>query len=88
LSSEGSPTIIPKEVIRSTEEEKVAQITDIHSLQARNADACKAALRALQLSAIRNENLFDGLMEAGKVCSLGQMTRALYEVGGQYRRNM
>jgi methylmalonyl-CoA mutase len=88
LSSEGSPTIIPKEVIRSTEEEKVAQIKDIQSLQARNAAASKEALRKLQLAAIKNENLFEALMEAGKVCSLGQMTHALYEVGGQYRRNM
>jgi methylmalonyl-CoA mutase len=88
LSSEGSPTIIPKEVIRSTAEEKEAQIKDIQSLQVRNAEACKAALRALQLAAIKNENLFDALMQAGKVCSLGQMTHALYEVGGQYRRNM
>lgn len=88
LSSDGSPTIIPSEVIRSTEEEKVAQITDIQALQKRNEAAAKAALRKLQLAAINNENLFDALMEAGKVCSLGQMTNALYEVGGQYRRNM
>ncbi len=88
LSSEGSPTIIPKEVIRSTEEEKVAQIKDIQSLQTRNAAASKEALRKLQLAAIKNANLFEALMEAGKVCSLGQMTHALYEVGGQYRRNM
>jgi isobutyryl-CoA mutase len=88
LSHEGSPTIIPKEVIRSTVEEKEAQITDIKALQARNADIAKAALRKLQLAAIRNENIFEALMEAAKVCSLGQMTHALYEVGGQYRRNM
>ena len=88
LSSEGSPTIIPAEVIRSTVEEKELQIKDIQDLQARNADASKAALRNLQLAAIRNENLFAALMEAAKTCSLGQMTHALYEVGGQYRRNM
>ncbi|MFM2376714.1 MAG: hypothetical protein RLZZ165_1811 [Bacteroidota bacterium] len=88
LSSEGSPTIIPKEVIRSTVEEREAQIKDVQSLHARNAEASKAALRALQLAAIQNRNLFEALMEASKVCSLGQMTHALYEVGGQYRRNM
>ena len=88
LSSDGSPTIIPSEVIRSTEEEKKAQITDIKGLQKGNEEAAKAALRKLQLAAINNENLFNALMEAGKVCSLGQMTNSLYEVGGQYRRNM
>jgi methylmalonyl-CoA mutase len=88
LSSEGSPTIIPGEVIRSTVEEKELQIRDIKSLQERQSEKAKAALRQLQLSAIRNENIFEALMEAAKVCSLGQMTHALYEVGGQYRRNM
>ena len=88
LSSEGSPTIIPEEVIRSTKEEKELQITNIKALQERNADSGKKALRDLQLAAIRNENLFEALMAAAKVCSLGQMTNALYEVGGQYRRNM
>ncbi len=88
LSSEGSPTIIPKEVIRSTQEEKELQITNIKALQERNRESGKQALRELQLAAIQNDNLFEALMKASKVCSLGQMTRALYEVGGQYRRNM
>ena len=88
LSNDGSPTIIPEEVIRSTKEEKESQIAGIEALHELNAPEAKEALRNLQLSAIRNENLFEALMEAGKVCSLGQMTNALYEVGGQYRRNM
>lgn len=88
LSSEGSPTIIPKEVIRSTTKEKEAQISNVLALQARNDEDGQAALRRLQMAAIHNENLFEALMEAAKVCSLGQMTRSLYEVGGQYRRNM
>lgn len=88
LSSEGSPTIVPKEVIRSTEEEKQLQISNVHAQQKRNAAEIQEALRQLQLSAIRNENLFDALMEATKFCSLGQMTNSLFEVGGQYRRNM
>lgn len=88
LSSDGSPTIIPEEVIRSTQLEKESQIASIKALQERNKAEGKEALRALQLAAIRNENLFEALMEAAKVCSLGQMTHALYEVGGQYRRNM
>ncbi len=88
LSSEGSPTIIPSEIIRSTKEEKELQIANIKSLKERNHESGKHALRQLQLAAIQNKNLFGALMEASKVCSLGQMTRALYEVGGQYRRNM
>ncbi|MDX2063391.1 MAG: methylmalonyl-CoA mutase family protein, partial [Bacteroidia bacterium] len=88
LSSEGSPTIIPQEVIRSTTEEKERQIGNIHALHAREATAAEAALKALQQTAVRNGNVFEQLMEAAKVCSLGQMSQALYEVGGQYRRNM
>ena len=88
LSSKGSPTILPKEVIRSTEEEKMAQIHTVEQLQERHADTGEKLLREVQLSAIHNENIFAQLMEAGKYCSLGQITTALFEVGGQYRRNM
>lgn len=88
LSSEGSPTIIPSEVIRATTEEKEAQIKAKENLQAAKAEAGAEALRQLQLAAIQNKNLFAGLMLAVKYCSLGQITNALYEVGGQYRRNM
>ena len=88
LSKEGSPTIVPGEVIRATTEEKEDQIKTLQSLHQAAPEKTAAALQALQKSAIQNENLFEGLMEAVKVCSLGQITRALYEVGGQYRRNM
>ena len=88
LSKEGSPTILPKEVIRATEEEKEAQIQTLRNLHKANELQSKDALRRLQMAAVRNENLFAELMEAAKVCSLGQITHALYEVGGQYRRNM
>ncbi|MBL7796553.1 MAG: methylmalonyl-CoA mutase family protein [Saprospiraceae bacterium] len=88
LSKEGSPTILPKEVIRATEEEKEAQIRTLQNLHAANQDKSKAALRRLQQAAVHNENIFAELMEAVKVCSLGQVTNALFEVGGQYRRNM
>ncbi|MCE7925501.1 MAG: methylmalonyl-CoA mutase [Haliscomenobacteraceae bacterium CHB4] len=88
LSKEGSPTILPKEVIRAEEEEKEAQIQTLRNLHKANELQSKDALRRLQMAAVRNENLFAGLMEAVKVCSLGQITHALYEVGGQYRRNM
>ena len=88
LSSKGSPTVIPEEVIRSTTDEKEQQIGNVRSVQQRSGDATAEALDALRSTAIRNGNIFDALMEAAKVCSLGQMTHALYEVGGQYRRTM
>lgn len=88
LSDAGSPTIVPGEVIRATEEEKKAQIQTAKQLQERNRKEAEEHLRRIQLLAIRNENIFDGLMEACKYCSLGQITDALFEVGGQYRRNM
>jgi methylmalonyl-CoA mutase len=88
LSSKGSPTVTPKEVIRATTEEKEYQINMINALHARNADRSAQLLRDLQLAAIRNENMFDVMMEVSKYCSLGQITKALFEVGGQYRRNM
>lgn len=88
LSREGSPTIIPGEVIRATEEEKERQIQTLQNLHARNPEAGETALSRLQKQAINNQNLFSELMETVKTCSLGQITNALYEVGGQYRRNM
>jgi methylmalonyl-CoA mutase len=86
LSSEGSPTVIPKEVIRATEEEKQYQIKILESLH--SAHDTDTLLRELQEKAISNQNIFEALMEVCKVCSLGQITSALFEVGGQYRRNM
>jgi methylmalonyl-CoA mutase len=88
LSSKGSPTILPKEVIRATEEEKQQQIHTLKNLHAHHADKAKSMLHDLQLTAIHNQNMFDKLMEVSKYCSLGQITNALFEVGGQYRRNM
>lgn len=88
LSSKGSPTIIPAEVIRATEEEKQYQIRMLANLHQSNQDKVKEQLNQLQEAAIQNKNLFKHLMEATKVCSLGQITSALFEVGGQYRRNM
>ena len=88
LSKNGSPTIIPAEVIRSTTEEKEFQITSVQNFQKRNADKSEAVLKSLRAAAINNQNIFNELMEACKVCSLGQISRALYQVGGQYRRNM
>jgi methylmalonyl-CoA mutase len=88
LSKGGSLTIIPSEVIRATPEEKEAQIQTLQQLQAAQVARAPQALRQLQQVAIRNENIFAELMEAAKVCSLGQITHALYQVGGQYRRSM
>lgn len=88
LSSKGSPTVRPKEVIRATEEEKDYQIEMLKNLYASNKDRGPAALTTLQQAAIHNKNGFEALMEAVKYCSLGQITEALFEVGGQYRRNM
>ena len=86
LSSKGSPTILPIEVIRATEEEKQFQIKTLENLQKSNKT--EALLKDLQHKAIHNQNIFESLMEATKYCSLGQITNALFEVGGQYRRNM
>jgi len=86
LSSKGSPTIQPKEVIRATEEEKQFQIKTLHNLH--EANKSEDLLKELQNVAIHNQNIFEALMEVCKVCSLGQITNALFEVGGQYRRNM
>ena len=88
LSSKGSPTVLPAEVIRATEEEKQAQIATLRNLQNSRKDVAQAAIKKVQQAAIHNENMFEQLMEATKVCSLGQITSALFEVGGQYRRNM
>ncbi|MBU6342728.1 MAG: methylmalonyl-CoA mutase family protein [Bacteroidetes bacterium] len=88
LSSEGSPTILPAEVIRATEQEKEQQIATLRNLHKANAGRAPQLLKQLQDVAVQNGNIFESLLEAVKCCSLGEITRALYAVGGQYRRNM
>ncbi len=88
LSSKGSPTVLPQEVIRSTTEEKEFQISSVHHLWERSGEKGKEMLHRLQQVAVHNGNIFEELMETVKYCSLGQITRALFEVGGQYRRSM
>jgi methylmalonyl-CoA mutase len=88
LNKKGSPTILPGEVIRSTTEEKEQQIKNLQLFHQRNESRSMQALNRLQQTAVRNGNLFAELMETVKYCSLGQITHALYDVGGQYRRSM
>jgi isobutyryl-CoA mutase len=88
LSSKGSPTIIPQEVIRATTEEKEYQIKMLRHLHQMHTIKSQSLLERVQQAAVQNKNIFEELMEACKVCSLGQITKALFEVGGQYRRNM
>ena len=88
LSSKGSPTVLPKEVIRATEEEKQYQINMLVDLHAASADQTAGQIKQIQMAAIQNKNIFEELMEVSKTASLGQITNCLFEVGGQYRRNM
>jgi methylmalonyl-CoA mutase len=88
LSKEGSPFEVPNQLIRSTNEDKDRQIANLRAFQDRNSDSAEKVLAELQRVAVHGENIFEHLMETAKFASLGQMSRALYEVGGQYRRNM
>ncbi len=88
LSKEGSPFEIPNELIRSTDDDKDRQISSLRGFKRRNAEGAEQTLTALQQAAVHGENVFVQLMETAKHASLGEMSRALYEVGGQYRRNM
>ncbi|HVW97987.1 MAG TPA: methylmalonyl-CoA mutase family protein [Mucilaginibacter sp.] len=88
LNKKGSPTLVPSEVIRATEEEKQAQISALQEFQQRNERQSAELLKDLQQMAVSGGNVFESLMEVCKYCSLGQISHALYEVGGQYRRNM
>jgi isobutyryl-CoA mutase len=88
LSSKGSPTIMPLEVIRATEEEKEMQIINLINFHKKNSIDKNKSITELQKTAINNDNVFEQLMESVKTCSLGQITNALFEVGGKYRRSM
>jgi methylmalonyl-CoA mutase len=88
LSSKGSPTVVPGEIIRATEDEKQYQITMLENLHKTNAEKSLVMIENLKRAATKNSNIFESLMEAAKYCSIGQITDALFEVGGQYRRNM
>jgi methylmalonyl-CoA mutase len=88
LSSKGSPTLVPGEVIRAEVDEKERQIATVERLAVVGGDAAQVALDAIRAAALGNQPMFDAIMEAAKICSLGAMTEAMFEVGGQYRRNM
>jgi isobutyryl-CoA mutase len=88
LSSKGSPTLVPGEVIRAEVDEKERQIATVERLAAVGGDTAQVALNAIRAAALGNQPMFDAIMEAAKICSLGAMTEAMFEVGGQYRRNM
>jgi methylmalonyl-CoA mutase len=88
LSSKGSPTVLPMEVIRATEAEKQTQIATLENLKEIHKQNSEKELQELQKAAVENDNIFEKLMEITKVSSLGQITNALFKVGGQYRRNM
>ncbi|MEN8125084.1 MAG: methylmalonyl-CoA mutase family protein [Bacteroidota bacterium] len=88
LSSKGSPTVLPQEVIRATEEEKKHQIEVVENLIKSNKEKAQIQINILKQKAINNENVFDQLIEVAKICTIGQLTSSLFEVGGQYRRNM
>ncbi|MEC7646509.1 MAG: methylmalonyl-CoA mutase family protein [Bacteroidota bacterium] len=88
LNSKGSPTIIPEGIIRATEKEKKYQISMLKELHKGSKKESSLLLKKLQQTAIENKNIFELLMDASKICSLGEITNALFEVGGQYRRNM
>jgi methylmalonyl-CoA mutase len=76
------------ELARSSDEEKQSQIKRLREFHATHADTGAAALERVREAAIRNENIFAQLVDAVRYCSLGEITNALFEVGGQYRRNM
>mgnify|MGYP003630086157 CR=1 FL=1 len=88
LSSKGSPTVLPIEVIRATDQEKKEQIKTLENLKMFKKENSLAVISEIQKAALHNENIFEKLMEITKVSSLGQITNALFKVGGQYRRNM
>ena len=84
----GDPLPESIELARSTEEEKQSQLMRLRDFHERHAEVAPAMLLRLKQAVLANANVFDVLMEAVRVCSLGQITHALFEVGGQYRRSM
>ena len=87
-AEKGDAVVPAPELIRSTTEEKESQLQRLREFQRRHAEEAPAMLERLRQAVVRNENVFGMLMDAVRCCSLGQITHALFEVGGQYRRSM
>jgi methylmalonyl-CoA mutase len=85
-ASDGTPDHV--ELARATESEKASQLQRVRDFQAAHASEAEAALTRLKEAAVSGENVFAVLMDAARVCTLGQVTEAFFEVGGQYRRNV
>ncbi len=88
LAKNGSPTLTPGEVIRAEQSEKEGQLQQVKNMHERYADEASKAIAKVQMAAIKGDNVFESLLEAVKTCTLGQLSEALFEVGGAYRRNM
>ena len=88
LAKNGSPTLTPGEVIRAEEDEKEGQLRQVQNMHKRYAEESRDAIAHVQKAAIAGNNIFESLLEAVKTCTLGQLSEALFEVGGAYRRNM
>ena len=88
INKQGSPTLVPNEVIRASKKEKEYQIKMLKELHKTNKNKSENKLQQVQQAAILNKNIFNELMSVSKTCSLGEITNSLFEVGGQYRRNM
>ena len=88
INKQGSPTLIPNEVIRASKKEKEYQIKMLKELHKTHQNTSERKLQQVQQAAILNKNIFEELMSVSKTCSLGEITNSLFEVGGQYRRNM
>ena len=88
-SSNPTPTLSPEvELARATEQEKESQLRRVREFQAANPAVAAEAIARLKEAAVSDQNVFAVLMDAARVCSLGQITEAFFEVGGQYRRNV
>jgi methylmalonyl-CoA mutase len=88
LAKNGSPTLTPGEVIRAESAEKEGQLMHVQAMHKRYAEESSSAIAGIQKAAVDGENVFESLLEAVKTCTLGQLSEALFEVGGAYRRNM
>ena len=88
LSPEGSPFVVPESLVRSDDRDKNRVIGEIEHFKRLWPDATARALERLQAAAVEGTNVFEALLDAAPVASLGQMSEALYEIGGRYRRNM